>query len=87
MEDLSARLTSRVTYSELIPDDKCQPLFDGIFCFFHQVLRVVRCALGCWHRHVSRPFTLSGRTYEVCFDCAKQLPYSLEHMSRIKQIR
>jgi hypothetical protein len=32
--------------------------------------------LGCWHRHVSRPFTISGRTYEVCLDCGKQLAYA-----------
>jgi hypothetical protein len=24
---------------------------------------------GCWHCNLSRPFTLSGWTYEVCLNC------------------
>ena len=31
---------------------------------------------GCWHRNLSRPFTLSGWTYEVCLNCGKQFPYN-----------
>jgi hypothetical protein len=30
---------------------------------------------GCWHRNLSRPFTLSGWTYEVCLNCGKKLAY------------
>ena len=30
---------------------------------------------GCWHRNLSRPFTLSGWTYEVCLNCGKNLAY------------
>jgi hypothetical protein len=37
--------------------------------------------LGCWHFNTSRPFTISGHTYEVYLDCAKQLSYSLRTMS------
>jgi hypothetical protein len=40
---------------------KLQHVFESIF--------------GCWHRKLSRPFTLSGWTYEVCLDCGKQFPY------------
>ena len=40
---------------------KLQHVFEAIF--------------GCWHRRLSRPFTLSGCTYEVCLDCGKQFPY------------
>src|SRR6202044_3451011 len=36
---------------------------------------------GCRHRNLSRPFTCSPRTYEVCLDCGRQIPYSLETMS------
>ena len=77
MEDLSAALSSRVTYTGR--------LFERISCVFRQILRVVRRAFGCWHRHISRPFTLWGRTYEICLDCGKELPYSLELMSRVKK--
>lgn len=24
---------------------------------------------GCWHREMSRPFTLEGESYRVCLDC------------------
>ena len=31
--------------------------------------------LGCWHRNISRPFTISDRTYQVCLNCGKQFAY------------
>ena len=46
--------------------------------------RAFDCIFGCRHRNLSRPFTCSGRTYEVCVDCGKQLPYSLETMCLYK---
>ncbi|HEX8843218.1 MAG TPA: hypothetical protein VF791_01040 [Pyrinomonadaceae bacterium] len=24
---------------------------------------------GCWHREMSRPFTIGGESYRVCLDC------------------
>jgi hypothetical protein len=27
---------------------------------------------GCHHRHMSRVFTIKGRTYKVCFDCGEE---------------
>ena len=39
---------------------------------------------GCRHRRLSRPFTLLGKTYEVCLTCGKKFSYSLETMSLIK---
>jgi hypothetical protein len=41
-----------------------------------RVQTVLERLFGCWHRNVSRPFTISGRTYEVCFDCGKQFAYA-----------
>jgi hypothetical protein len=40
-----------------------------------RVQTVLERLFGCWHRNVSRPFTISGRTYEVCLDCGKQFAY------------
>jgi hypothetical protein len=37
---------------------------------------------GCPHRSLSRPFTINGRTYEVCLDCGARFTYSLETMAR-----
>lgn len=34
-------------------------------------------AFGCWHRNLSRPFTLSGWAYEVCLNCGKKFAYDL----------
>lgn len=42
---------------------------------------------GCWHRRLTRPFTISGTTYEVCLTCGRKFSYSLETMSRIKSRR
>ncbi len=38
-------------------------------------------ALGCHHRHLSRVFTLKGKSYKVCCDCGASFEYSLRTMS------
>lgn len=50
--------------------------------FFRSVYDFV---FDCHHRHLSRVFTLQGRTYRVCADCGSELPYSWEEMSLAKQ--
>ncbi len=40
--------------------------------------------IGCRHSHVTRPFTLRRKTYEVCLDCGHEIPYSLATMSQVK---
>jgi len=40
-----------------------------------KILQAFEFIFGCWHFKLSRPFTLSGRTYEVCLDCGKQFAY------------
>jgi|ERR1700692_2965003 len=37
--------------------------------------RAFEFVFGCWHRDLSRPFTLSGWTYEVCLNCGKKFAY------------
>lgn len=49
------------------------------------LLRIFDLVFGCWHHTFSRPFTFSGRTYEVCLNCGKQFPYSLRTMSLTKE--
>src|SRR5258708_37081825 len=44
-------------------------------------VRVLDVILGYWHFNTSRPFTISGHTYEVCLDCGKQFSYSLRPIS------
>jgi len=39
------------------------------------ILLAFELLFGCWHRNVSRPFTLSGWTYEVCLNCGKKRAY------------
>jgi hypothetical protein len=39
------------------------------------VLLAFELLFGCWHRNLSRPFTLSGWTYEVCLNCGKKMAY------------
>ena len=40
------------------------------------ILAALEFVFSCWHRNVSRPFTLSGWTYEVCLNCGRQFAYS-----------
>ncbi|HVI07742.1 MAG TPA: hypothetical protein VND65_05560 [Candidatus Binatia bacterium] len=42
----------------------------------NKVLRVLEFVFGCRHRNLSRPFTLSGWTYEVCLTCGKKSAYT-----------
>jgi len=39
------------------------------------ILQAIELLFGCWHRNLSRPFTLSGWTYEVCLNRGKKLAY------------
>jgi hypothetical protein len=47
----------------------------------HPLADFLEYALGCHHRHLSRVFTLRGRTYKVCCDCGATFDYSLRAMS------
>lgn len=51
-----------------------EPLMNATVLFLDVIL-------GCWHFNMSRPCTISGRTYKVCLDCGKQFSYSLRTMS------
>ncbi|HTZ96222.1 MAG TPA: hypothetical protein VMB18_07485 [Terriglobales bacterium] len=42
---------------------------------------------GCHHSHLSRVFTLDGRTYKVCCDCGAKFAYSLTSMSIERRAR
>jgi hypothetical protein len=41
----------------------------------NKILMVLEFVFGCWHRNLSRPFTLSGWTYEVCLNCGQKFAY------------
>ena len=48
----------------------------------NKVLTVFEFIFGCWHRQLSRPFTLSGWTYEVCLSCGKKFAYDRAKICR-----
>jgi len=48
---------------------------------------VLDLAFGCHHSHLSRVFTLKGRSYKVCCDCGKDFDYSLQKMSIVRPRR
>ena len=35
---------------------------------------------ACHHRDLSRVFTIKNRTYQVCFECGREIDYSWELM-------
>jgi hypothetical protein len=41
-----------------------------------KIMMAFELMFGCWHRNLSRPFTLSGWTYEVCLNCGKKFAYT-----------
>lgn len=42
---------------------------------------------GCHHSHLSRIFTIDGRTYRVCFECGAKFKYSLTNMTVDRRCR
>jgi hypothetical protein len=36
------------------------------------LVNIFEFIFGCRHRHLSRVFTIRGRTYKVCFDCGRE---------------
>lgn len=46
------------------------------FAAIDGILTAFEFFLGCWHRKLSRPFTLSGWTYEVCLVCGRKFAYN-----------
>jgi hypothetical protein len=51
----------------------------------HTMWRVIELLFGCWHHNLSRPFTLSGWTYEVCLNCGKKLAYDRADIGCVAQ--
>jgi hypothetical protein len=45
------------------------------------IMMVFEFVFGCWHRNLSRPFTLSGWTYEVCLNCGRKFAYDRAEIS------
>lgn len=41
----------------------------------NRMMMALEFMFGCWHRNLSRPFTLSGWTYEVCLNCGRKFAY------------
>jgi len=52
-----------------------------------RVIAIFDFIFGCHHRHLSRVFTMSGRTYRVCCDCGAAFRYSLANMSMEPRLR
>lgn len=59
------------TTERLVPNGEVKqfPIMDKIAIAFEFLF-------GCWHRKLSRPFTLSGWTHEVCLNCGKKFAYT-----------
>lgn len=53
----------------------------------NKILVVFERVFGCWHRHLSRPFTLSGWTYEVCLTCGKKFAYDRAEINSVVRQR
>lgn len=46
------------------------------FSIIDNIVMAFEYLFGCWHRKMSRPFTLSGWTYEVCLNCGRKFAYN-----------
>ena len=42
---------------------------------------ILHFMFGCHHSHMSRVFTIKGRTYKVCFDCGEEFDLPDTHAS------
>jgi hypothetical protein len=79
--------------SALLPTADCaialartsiSPLLGWLDAGFMKLLRgLVEAFFGCHHGDLSRVFTIKKRTYQVCFDCGRELDYSWEQMHTV----
>ena len=44
---------------------------------------VFQFVFGCHHGELSRVFTIKKRTYQVCFECGREIDYSWERMGSL----
>jgi hypothetical protein len=52
-----------------------------------KLVNIFNFVFGCHHSHLSRVFTIDGRTYRVCCDCGAKFKYSLASMRIERPIR
>jgi hypothetical protein len=52
-----------------------------------KLVEIFNFVFGCHHAHLSRVFTIDGRTYQVCCDCGAKFKYSLTSMRIERPIR
>ncbi len=43
-------------------------------------------AFECYHSDLSRVFTIKNRTYQVCFECGREVEYSWTLMHSVKSV-
>lgn len=48
-----------------------------------RVKNVFRLVLGCWHRHMSLPFTRGNETYRTCVDCGARRRFDLDQWTMV----
>lgn len=47
------------------------------------VNNVIRRVFGCWHRHMSLPFTRGNETYRTCIGCGARRRFDLERWTMV----
>lgn len=52
-----------------------------------KLVAVLDFIFGCHHGHLSRVFTIDGRSYRVCCACGAKFQYSLESMRLQRRFR
>ncbi len=52
-----------------------------------RLIDILDFVFGCHHGHLSRVFSIDGRTYRVCCDCGATFKYSLASMCIERKFR
>ena len=47
------------------------------------VSRFAARVFGCWHREMSRPFTLGGQSYRACVDCGARRSFDTKNWKMV----
>jgi hypothetical protein len=55
--------------------------------FMERLMDILDLVFGCHHGHLSRVFSIDGRTYRVCSDCGAKFNYSLDGMCIERKFR
>lgn len=50
---------------------------------FGNKIGIIGKLFGCWHKELTRPFTIGGDSYRACVDCGARKQFDLQNLQTV----